>query len=78
MQIAKAVKALRKDKRAANVPAVVTSGSLNQGPEKLVADVVSIVNLPERHAEAMVFIERAHSRFELLAREIRQPTTVVG
>jgi hypothetical protein len=75
-RIAEAVKTIRAEKRAAKT-AIVNSESLNRALEKLVTNVISIANRPDRRAEVMVFVERASGRFEALAQGLRQTTLLV-
>ena len=72
VRLAAAVKELRKEKRANKAPAPVTPDALDKRFDKLVADVNSIVNLPERHAAAVHFLERAHSQFDAMLRIVRR------
>jgi hypothetical protein len=77
IRIAKAVKEMRAQKRAGKAPAAVSPAILDNGLEKLVKDVIRIAGLPEHRAAVMVFVERAHGRFDALLQGIRKTTIVV-
>ena len=75
-RIVAAVKQLRAEKRAARKQ-VLSAETLEKVLDRLVAGVLKIAIQPENRAVAMVFVERAGSRFESLARDLRHATVIV-
>ena len=72
VRLAVAVKGLRQQQRATKSAPAVTPGSLDKHFDKLVTDVNTIVNLPERHAAVVTFLERAHGQLDAMLRIIRR------